>query len=254
MSLGDNPYQWPVRNRSRYIIYCLCRNAGSCNFPPMPAYPLNIFEFRDPIAYLNAAWADRQARNPKFSLRAWSRKIKVAQATALSEILRGLRPIPAHYIPRLSESLNHESHEKDFFSALIAFHQAELGPEKLHWQARLNELEWSARAELEWLSDFKFFQDPITILLLECTSLQGFEPTPAWINSRLPFPLSSQAIERVFRELKQHQIIKQNEAGQWIRRLPFFSSVHDQVIEAGRNFHESSQRSVESCWSYKPTA
>jgi hypothetical protein len=50
-----------------------------------------VFHFEDPIAFLNAQLREKQKRDPKFSLRAWSRLMGYENPSLVFHVLKGER-------------------------------------------------------------------------------------------------------------------------------------------------------------------
>ncbi len=70
------------------------------------------------LVVLNQTFADRQSRNPSYSMRAFSRDLGLNPAT-LSLVLKGKRPLPTRYIDDLVQNLELSELEQMLFRESI---------------------------------------------------------------------------------------------------------------------------------------
>lgn len=123
----------------------------------------------------------KQARNPAYSIRSFSRSLKISHS-ALSEILRGKRKVGTRLGLRIAEALMLDQADR----------------QKLFTQSR----KASPRKALELAADqFSVIADWHHFALLSLAETKGFRSEPAWIARRLGCTLAeaTAAIERLLR-------------------------------------------------------
>jgi uncharacterized protein (TIGR02147 family) len=180
----------------------------------------SVFEFTDPIEFLNASFAASKRANPKFSLRSWAKHLGLNQAAMLSMVLqrkRKLLPslsskISAHYrqAGRFSET------EARYFDILVVFANATTLEEKSFYQNILSTLRPDRTFALLHLDQLRLISDWYHIAILEMTGLKDFTASPRWICERLgdgTNPTDSQVRDAIDRLLRLGLLEKDRERG-----------------------------------------
>jgi uncharacterized protein (TIGR02147 family) len=126
---------------------------------------------------LQASWKDRQKINPRFSMRAFAKKLEIEPST-LSQILRGKRDLPAADAQRVLSRLNlSPDMQKDFLDSM--------DPSNLefrHYRAYLNTL--SLDEQKDHITQ-QIFSDSWYGAMLALIDTKGFVPDTAWMARRL---------------------------------------------------------------------
>ena len=115
----------------------------------------------------------RKKINPRYSLRAFAQHLNI-QASLLSRILRGKIPLTEKALNRFCEPLNIGQSEYKSFSREIREEKTSRGQKKSDEVIR----------EIK-LDEFKFIQDWYHFVILELTTLPGFQPDPEWISKKI---------------------------------------------------------------------
>lgn len=84
----------------------------------------NIFDYSDVRAFLAAYLANKQKRNPRYSLRAWSKHLGFNSPGYISQVLNGTRPLSPEASEKIASSLRLKSREREFFELLVLLDQA----------------------------------------------------------------------------------------------------------------------------------
>jgi uncharacterized protein (TIGR02147 family) len=126
---------------------------------------------------LQSNWQDRQKINPRFSLRAFAKKLEIEPST-LSQILRGKRDLPAADAQRVLSKLNlNPDMQKHFLDSM--------DPSNLefrHYRAYLNTL--SLDEQKDHITQ-QIFSDSWYGALLALVDTKGFVPETDWMAGRL---------------------------------------------------------------------
>lgn len=115
----------------------------------------------------------RKKINPRYSLRAFAQHLNI-QASLLSRILRGKIPLTQKALDRFCEPLNIAQGEYKLFSREIYDQKTSYGTKDS--SELMHEIN---------MDEFKFIQDWYHFVILELTTLPGFQPTPDWIAKKI---------------------------------------------------------------------
>lgn len=165
----------------------------------------NMNEKNQPLhlRVMSDEFARRKSKNPKYSLRAFSRFLKIAP-TPLSEIIAGKRDISLKIADRIVNALKLDHSEKHLFLKSVA--EAKQARGTLRIDARLKEIlkDRSARYQERSLigpEDFQVITDWYHLAIIEMTRLDDFRLDAQWIAERLSVQpaLIQTALERLIR-------------------------------------------------------
>ncbi len=167
----------------------------------------NVFDYNDPVDFLNASFSAIQSKNPQFSLRAWARQLGLPHVTMLSMVLNRKRRL----LPNLSSKIGEHFVQKEsfsenqarYFDMLVLFANARTTEEKAFYQKVLSSLRPDQTFLSLQLDHLRFISDWYHIAILEMTHLKEFNSDPRWICLRLGDSVSqsqvSEAIDRLVR-------------------------------------------------------
>ncbi len=100
-----------------------------------------IFEYLDYREFLRDYYQSKKAKNPAFSLRAFSDKIGFKAKDFISRVMQGNKNLSAQSIQKISTGLKFGKRESAFFEDLVWFNQSETMEEKNRWFEKMqNEL------------------------------------------------------------------------------------------------------------------
>lgn len=100
-----------------------------------------IFEYLDYREFLRDYYQAKKAKNPAFSLRAFSDKIGFKAKDFISRVMQGDKNLSAQSIQKIVSGLAFGKRESAYFEALVWFNQAETATEKDGWFEKMqNEL------------------------------------------------------------------------------------------------------------------
>lgn len=199
---------------------------------------LTVYDYLNPSHYLRDSWQEKRLKNPSFTLRSWAQKMGWKAHNPLYEILNGKRSIPKKYVPSFIQSLNLGAKEGLYFETLVDLQKAKRVDEKEFYLNQLKSL--SPKKEIQFIEvdTYKYLSHPLHGLIIEMTSLKGFEPEPFWIKSRISFKTTHREINDALKRLLQLGFIFQDEDGQWQRKHANLSTRPDVKDLAVQVFHK----------------
>ena len=158
--------------------------------------PENRLDLR---AFLRNELANRCARNPRYSLRAFARHLGIDHST-LSQLLRGRRPLAVRTIERLCAKMSIDRAQCQQFIVAERTRRREGGddPERVR---RLG------RDALVLLSDWRHFA------ILELTRIESFKPDSRWIARVLGATVDE--VNVVIQRLLRFRLLEMTETGRW---------------------------------------
>jgi len=164
-----------------------------------------VFNFDDPVAFLNAQFRERQKKDPKFSLRAWARQMGYQNPSLLFQVLKGERRLKMDLASKCAASLNLKGKSLRYFEIIVLNHSCESAAERRMFKAMLAKLRPRQRRVADALSldVFALAADWYHWAIWTMAELSDFKLDVNWIQSRLGDDLDKktikQAIDRLFR-------------------------------------------------------
>lgn len=143
----------------------------------------------------------RCAQNPRYSLRAFARDLKLAPSR-LSEILNKKQGLSRKAAERIADILGYGGEERDYFCDLVDSLHARSKSEKEVARIRLMKYRREAEEFFQLRVDtFKIISDWYHLGILELINLDGFRDEPRWIARTLRItPVQAElAVERLIR-------------------------------------------------------
>lgn len=148
--------------------------------------------------FLSKEFEFRRSRNPRYSLRAYSRDLKIA-APKLSQILKGKAGISPAKAQSLVKTLQLDPSEAKLFVTLVAARHSRSETAKKQAQAHLKTILASAEYGALELETFKVISDWYHLAILELTEVRGFKSTLDFISKRLRITMekAKEAVKRL---------------------------------------------------------
>jgi uncharacterized protein (TIGR02147 family) len=148
---------------------------------------LVLAEQTDYRAILRQRFADRQERNPAYSLRAYARDLGVS-ASRLSEILSGRHEMSPKTALDVASRLGMTDDEQAFFVDLVTSTSARTGTARAQATARLARRRAESVGEQLSMEHFALIAEWHHFAILELTKVKGFRASTATIASALGLP------------------------------------------------------------------
>ncbi len=202
--------------------------------------PISIYNYLDPIEYINAIYEYLKVNKRYFSLRSWANKMGLKEATPLSQVLKRKRALPANYVQRISEYLKLPEKDQEYFMAIVEIANSKNEEVRSFWINKAHQLYSKANFNQKILGEeeFAFFYDNLTILLMEIIELQNFKLDPKWIQNQLYFPIEASKIQSVYEDLFSKGYLIKDENGKITKTSKHITSQHDIGSIWVKKFHE----------------
>lgn len=160
---------------------------------------MQVTNYQDYRSYLKGVLEKRVFANPRYSLRAFARDLKISPQM-LSFILNKKKGISSRTAADFAERLELGPTDSSYFLDLVSLSRAKGSQEKKLAQRRIDERR-TANTEYRFLAAeaFQAIADWQHYAILELTFIQSFKSDPKWIARRLgisPFE-ASQALDRL---------------------------------------------------------
>lgn len=178
-----------------------------------------IFQYSSAREFLVAVLAEKQVRNPKFSIRAWSKQVGHRNPSILSRILRGERSLKPELAMRVAETLKLTGKPRRYFDLLVLLENAKGHSEKELYSQLLAQLKPDRQFSTLTLDHFRYVADWYHLAILEMTLLKGFKSDPEWIARRLGKPMTAVMVDAAIERMVRLELLERASDGT-IRRKP----------------------------------
>jgi uncharacterized protein (TIGR02147 family) len=160
----------------------------------------SIWSHSDYRDLLKETFAERNLKNPSYSLRAFSRDIRLDPGR-LSKVLSGTEGLSREAAKAVAQYLGYRSDEVDFFADLVESEHARTAIRRKVAAQRLESTRYKKSLQEVQLDCFAAIENWYHFAILELTLCRGFKSDAHWIAKRLGISLetASDAIERLLR-------------------------------------------------------
>ncbi len=211
-----------------------------------------LFQFSDPVEFLNHRLEYCKKVNPAYSLRAWSKQLGFRNPAFLSQILRGKRKLKPLLGEKIAQSLQLRPTEKKYFALIVLLANAKEGGAREAIYEQLKTMEKRESTQSLSLDLFRMMSDWYHIAILEMTELRDFRSDAGWISRRLDGKISAASIQLAIQRLLRLNLVTAK--GPALRRvksawLNIGGSIPNEAV---RNFHRQMiEKGLESVTSQK---
>ena len=140
----------------------------------------------------------------------------MASPNYLKLVTTGEKNLTPENIVRFSKALELDSHESDYFEALVLFNQARESLQKQFYQDRLTRLKARMGGEVgKTLEEFEFevMSSWLHHVLMVMTNIKGFLLSPPWIKRQLFDQANEEEIRRIYDQLFAMGLLKKEDNG-----------------------------------------
>lgn len=178
-----------------------------------------IFNFSDPIDYLNYEFESKRIKNSRFSLRAWSRQLGYENPSFVSHILKKERSLKIEVASKFTSNLKLTGGSKKYFELLVLMKNSKTIDEKKIYIDILESLRPKKSSSPQSLSieAFRIISDWYHTAILEIVELSDFDSNLNWIKSRLGDEVSTQNIGKAVERLLKIGLLKKSPTGKLTR-------------------------------------
>jgi uncharacterized protein (TIGR02147 family) len=181
-----------------------------------------VFSFNDPVDFLKFELRERQKEDPRFSLRAWARRVGYKNPSFLSHVLNRKRRLKPELAEKLAHDLKLEGRPLRYFETIVLGNAGRSERERQTYQKlsrnlRPRKMRGASQFSLE---TFSVVAEWYHVAILEMTQLADFEPNAEFIFRRLGGKVSKRlialAIDRLLRvgllEERDGRLVRASEA------------------------------------------
>lgn len=195
-----------------------------------------IYAYQKPHIYLQEALAVKRRQNPLFSMRAWAQQMGFRNHTSLLFLLKGQRPIRPEHIEKINRGLRLEGNEEKYFRLLVQLQHVTSPQDRMDCEDQMRLLMPDGEQSLLEVDQFKSIADWIHMALLEMTELEDFNSSPAWIVSRLKFPISEVQVSEALNRLLQLGLLER-QGDSLVKTQARLTTPKDRASESIREHH-----------------
>ena len=176
----------------------------------------------------------RQKDNPNYSLRAFSRDLKLSPGY-LSDVMKNKKQISVDKAVLVSQALELSWREAQVFLQLAQLSNAKTASARRFIRQEIKKTRsfYSAFTRMK-SSQFSLISDWYYFAIVELTDLKDFSDSPQWVANRLG--ISQSIATHALALLKKHGYIIESEDGKWIKK--FNSGIKDTPSAELRKFHK----------------
>lgn len=197
---------------------------------------LNLLQYDDYRSYLKDELVRRVQENPRYSLRAFARDLKVSPQR-LSFILNRKKGLSGDAAALIAYKLGLSDEEKSFFCDMVALAHVKSQEAKKMIALRMQKSRGGPnRYQTLALEAFRVISDWYHYALLELTTTKNFKSDVNWIARRLGISVHEvkQAIER----LKALDLLEETASGKLKQTGENLTTTHDIPSDAIRSFNK----------------
>lgn len=200
-----------------------------------------VFDFNDPVDFLNFSFESKRIKNIKFSMRAWARQLGYENPSYLSHILKKERKINPKLATKFIENLKLKDEEKKYFEILILLENSTTVDQKNLYLDILESMRPKHVKTSQPLNAdiFRVISDWHHTAILELVELKDFIYDENYISQRLGGEASPQNIRKAIGRLLKLELLEIHASGK-LKRVKDNPILLESSIpnEAIRHFHK----------------
>lgn len=171
---------------------------------------MKIYEFNDPIEFVNRQFSLKKEVNPRFSLRSYAKILGYENPSLLSSVLKGERKLNPELAEKIANQLNLSAVEQKYFQLLILIRYAKNDSERMMYTDLLEATRPESIASEFSVSidSFRFIDDWYHVAILEMIELKNFKYSYEWMAKKLGRGLNAELVEAAVARLIRLELIE----------------------------------------------
>ena len=181
---------------------------------------MTIYEFLDPIEFINRQFSLKKEVNPRFSLRSYAKLLGYENPSLLSSVLKGERKLGPELAEKIAQQLNLSSAEQKYFQLLILIKYAKNPTERMMYTDML-ETSGPELVKTEFsvsIDSFRFIEDWYHTAILEMIELKDFRYDLGVISRRLGRGLNRELVENAINRLIRLELVEESKTKRFLKR------------------------------------
>jgi uncharacterized protein (TIGR02147 family) len=189
--------------------------------------------------FLDDSFAFRQARNPRYSLRAFAKLVGHSTPNFLRLIIEGHLNLNSDTLAATAKALGLSGGARDYFESLVWFNQARDHESKNRYFEKLLETERYQGIKVLGASQFRYFSQWYHPVVRELAARSDFDGTPAYICKRIFPRLAPKQAKASLALLIELGLIERNAAGGFLQKDTLVATAPEVASLALMNFHRA---------------
>ena len=177
---------------------------------------MTIYEFLDPIEFINRHFSLKKEVNPRFSLRSYAKLLGYENPS----LLKGERKLGPELAEKIAQQLNLSSAEQKYFQLLILIKYAKNPTERMMYTDML-ETSGPELVKTEFsvsIDSFRFIEDWYHTAILEMIELKDFRYDLGVIARRLGRGLNRELVENAINRLIRLELVEESKTKRFLKR------------------------------------
>jgi len=202
-----------------------------------PQVALSVFDFLDYRAYLRAYYDANKRTRAGFSFRTFSKRAGLRSPNFFKLVMDGDRNLGAETVPKFADALGLSASEREFFTDLVAFEQAENQTEKTRSFERIassRRFRTARRIDGLLLTYLSHWYHPA---IRELAASNNFREEPKWIAKQLRPPITAAQAAQSLELLQSLGLLQRELNGRLVQREPTLTTEHEVTAMGAASFH-----------------
>lgn len=204
--------------------------------------PPEVFRYLDYRAYLRDFYEHKKAGPRSFSYRAFSRRAGLKSPNYLKLVMDGDRNLTASMAGNFADGCGLTGESKAYFIDLVAFNQAQTGPERTSAYDRLKSHRRYRSVQRLELAHAAYHASWYIPAIRELACRADFQAEASWVVARLRPRITQSQAERGLRILRELSMLIQNDDGRWVQAEALVSTGPETAGVHIGNYHRMMMR------------
>lgn len=200
-----------------------------------------VFNYHDPVEFLNASLKSTQQKNPSFSLRSWAKQLGLSHPAMLSMVLSKKRSLLPSLSSKISEQFKTTGKftetEARFFDILVLFANAKGIEERNFYEGILSSLKPDQKFSTLDLDQLNVISEWYHSAILEMTYLKNFNSDPRWISLKLGESVNETQVTAAIERLLRLGMLEKSKSGKLKRTSAQLATPTDIPSKSLRKYH-----------------
>jgi uncharacterized protein (TIGR02147 family) len=173
----------------------------------------SIFEYTDYRRYLREYYGWAKIHKKGFSHRSFLSKAGMSGPTYLKRVMEGQHDLTTGSIPKFAKALDLDPVEKDFFTALVNFNQAQTLGDKDRFFSHLMSLKHPQKTATLELGQYDFYKDWYNVAIRETLAILPYKGNSAEISKQLTPSIPPMKVKKAIELMLSLGLVKEGADG-----------------------------------------
>ncbi|NCN39932.1 TIGR02147 family protein [bacterium] len=200
---------------------------------------LRVFDYLDPVEFLEAVLKEKSEKNAAYSLRSFARDLGIEHPSLLSRVFNRKTKPTLLLIKKVSTALNLSEKENIYLEGLLALSSNPTDKQKQLILDSIYPLKPEPHVELDAFHLVQFLSTWLNVAVFECLMLDVRPPADEWISKRLGWPTTPEMIQESLNLLEKIEFVRKLPSGIYERipgaRLKYEGDAPNSLVQ---RFHE----------------